>query len=202
MCRNHYFFSLVGKDIFGRHTRKRIFLLCPLLYLGHKIIVGDLNAYGMEDPVPVLTDRDGGSVKAARDTYIYGKLQFGTEGAVITKSYGYLNAVTLNHQDSWSYSYNDEVGALDHILISPSLYKKEGFRKQRRFVDATDWHINGGESKLFDYTDRFKGDLPKYNDHFRASDHDPAVLELNMGGAFSLSAMLGLFGLALWRRRQ
>jgi predicted extracellular nuclease len=169
---------------------------------GHKIIVGDLNAYGMEDPVRVLTDLDGGSVKAARDTYIDGKLQFGDEGAVITKSYGYLNAVALNHQDSWSYSYNDEVGALDHILISPSLYKKEGFRKQRRFVDATDWHINGGESKLFDYTDRFKGDLPKYNDHFRASDHDPAVLELNMGGAFSLSAMLGLFGLALWRRRQ
>ena len=169
---------------------------------GHKIIVGDLNAYGMEDPVRVLTDLNGGSVKAARNTYIDGEPQFGDEGAVITKSYGYLNAVALNHQDSWSYSYNDEVGALDHILMSPSLYKKEGFLKQRRFVDATDWHINGGESKLFDYTNKFKGDLPKYNDHFRASDHDPAVLELNMGGAFSLSAMLGLFGLALWRRRQ
>lgn len=170
---------------------------------GHKIIVGDLNAYGMEDPVRVLTDLNGGSVKAARNTYIDGEPQFGDEGAVITKSYGYLNAVALNHQDSWSYSYNDEVGALDHILMSPSLYKIEGIlHPQRRFVDATDWHINGGESKLFDYTNKFKGDLPKYNDHFRASDHDPAVLELNMGGAFSLSAMLGLFGLALWRRRQ
>lgn len=169
---------------------------------GHKIIVGDLNAYGMEDPVRVLTDLNGGSVKAARNTYIDGEPQFGDEGAVITKSYGYLNAVAINHQNSWSYSYNDEVGALDHILMSPSLYKKEGFLQQRRFVDATDWHINGGESKLFDYTDKFKGDLPKYNDHFRASDHDPAVLELNMGGAFSLSAMLGLFGLAMWRRRQ
>ena len=170
---------------------------------GHKIIVGDLNAYGMEDPVRVLTDLNGGSVKAARNTYIDGEPQFGDEGAVITKSYGYLNAVALNHQDSWSYSYNDEVGALDHILMSPSLYKKEGIlHPQRRFIDATDWHINGGESKLFDYTDKFKGDLPKYNDHFRASDHDPAVLELKMGGAFSLSAMLGLFGLAMWRRRQ
>ena len=87
--------------------------------------------------------------------------------------------------------------------MSPSLYKKEGIlHPQRRFIDATDWHINGGESKLFDYTDKFKGDLPKYNDHFRASDHDPAVLELKMGGAFSFSAMLGLFGLAMWRRRQ
>ncbi|NRB70129.1 MAG: hypothetical protein HRU48_22740, partial [Vibrio sp.] len=80
------------------------------------------------------------------------------------------------------------------LLISPSLKK--------HFVDATDWHINGGESTLFDYNDEFKGDLPKYNDHYRSSDHDPAVLELNMAGSFGFGALMSLFGLALWRRRK
>ncbi|KJY84292.1 nuclease [Vibrio galatheae] len=165
---------------------------------GHKVILGDMNSYGMEDPMLVLTDysqeKYGKTITAARNTYIVGAVQFGDEGAVITDNYGYINAVAKAHPISWSYSYNDEVGALDHLLISPSL--------EKHFVDATDWHINGGESTLFDYNDEYKGDLPKYQDHFRASDHDPAVLELNMAGSFSFGAMMSLFGLALWRRRQ
>lgn len=143
---------------------------------GHKVILGDMNSYGMEDPMLVLTDysaeKYGKSIKAARNTYIAGEPRFGDEGAVIEQNYGYINAVTMKHPDSWSYSFNDEVGALDHLLISPSL--------KAHFVDATDWHINGGESTLFDYNDEYKGDMPKYNDHFRSSDHDPAVLELKM----------------------
>lgn len=58
----------------------------------------------------------------------------------------------MKHPDSWSYSFNDEVGALDHLLVSPSL--------KHKVVDATDWHINGAESTLFDYNDEFKGNLP------------------------------------------
>ncbi|GAA5645644.1 ExeM/NucH family extracellular endonuclease [Vibrio proteolyticus] len=165
---------------------------------GHKVILGDMNSYGMEDPMLVLTDyspeKYGKSIKAARNTFINGQPQFGDQGALITKSYGYINAVAMQHPDSWSYSFNDEVGALDHLLISPSL--------QGKFVDATDWHINGGESTLFDYNNEYKGDLPKYQDHFRASDHDPAVLELNMGGSFGLGMLMSLFGLAAWRRRR
>lgn len=113
---------------------------------------------------------------------------------MITKNYGYINAVAQKHPDSWSYSYNDEVGALDHLLISDSL--------KDRVVDATDWHINGGESTLFDYNEEFKGDLPKYQDHFRSSDHDPAVFELRVGGSFGFGALMSLFGLAMWRRRK
>ncbi|MEH0667320.1 ExeM/NucH family extracellular endonuclease [Vibrio scophthalmi] len=164
---------------------------------GHKVILGDLNAYGMEDPLLVLTDytpeKYAKTITAARNTVINGEEQFGDQGAVITHNYGYINAVAKAHPESWSYSYNDEVGALDHLLISPSLNK--------HFVDATDWHINGGESTLFDYNQEYKGDLPTYRDHYRSSDHDPAVLELNMAGSFGLGALAGLFGLALWRRR-
>ena len=165
---------------------------------GHKVILGDLNAYGKEDPMLVLTDYSqkqyGKVIKAARNTYIGGVEQFGDQGEVINHSYGYINAVAAKHPNNWSFSYNDEVGALDHILISPSL--------KEYMVDATEWHINGGESTLFEYSDRYTGDLPKYTDHFRSSDHDPAVLELKVAGSFGLGAILFLFGLALWRRRK
>lgn len=166
---------------------------------GHKVILGDMNSYGMEDPMLVLTDyspeKYGKEIKAARNTYIAGAVQFGDDGAVITKSYDYINAVAMKHPDSWSYSFNDEVGALDHLLVSKSLKGK--------VVDATDWHINGGESTLFDYNDEFKGDLPKYSDHFRASDHDPAVLELNIyGGSLGLGVLMSLLGFGAWRRRK
>lgn len=166
---------------------------------GHKVILGDMNSYGMEDPMLVLTDyspeKYGKEIKAARNTYIAGAVQFGDDGAVITKSYDYINAVAMKHPDSWSYSFNDEVGALDHLLVSKSLKGK--------VVDATDWHINGGESTLFDYNDEFKGDLPKYSDHFRASDHDPAVLELNIyGGSLGLGVLMSLLSFGAWRRRK
>ncbi|WGW00586.1 ExeM/NucH family extracellular endonuclease [Vibrio sp. YMD68] len=164
---------------------------------GHKVILGDMNAYGKEDPMLILTDysaeKYGKAIKAARNTFIAGEPQFGDDGAVITKSFGYINAVEMHHPKSWSYSYNDEVGALDHLLISESLAEK--------VVDATDWHINGGESTLFDYNEEFKGDFPKYQDHYRSSDHDPAVLELQMGGSFGLGALVSMFGLMMWRRR-
>jgi uncharacterized protein len=146
---------------------------------GDKLIVGDMNSYGMEDPMLVLTDytkeKYGKDIKAARNTKFINADgsttdQFGDSGEVISHNYGYINVVAKVHPDSWSYSYNDEVGALDHILASDGLEDK--------IVDAMDWHINGGESTLFDYETKYKGDLPSYNDQYRASDHDPAIVVL------------------------
>ncbi|MDW6005329.1 ExeM/NucH family extracellular endonuclease [Vibrio mangrovi] len=164
---------------------------------GHQVILGDLNAYGKEDPLLVLTDytpeKYGKTIHAARNTVINGETQFGDQGADITHGYGYLSALNMIHPDNWSYSYNDEVGSLDHILISPSL--------KTYVVDATDWHINAAESPLFDYTNKYKGDLPRYHDQYRASDHDPAVLELEMGGSVGGMLLVSLFGLLAIRRK-
>ncbi len=56
---------------------------------GHKVILGDMNSYGMEDPMLVLTDyseeKYGKQIKAARNTYIDGVEQFDDSGAVITE---------------------------------------------------------------------------------------------------------------------
>ncbi|MGF1832299.1 ExeM/NucH family extracellular endonuclease [Photobacterium sanguinicancri] len=155
---------------------------------GDRIIMGDMNSYTHEDPMLVLTSNPTGkTLKAARDTFIGKRPQFGENGAIITDSYGYINAVSLkdaeNKKMSWSYSYNDEIGSLDHVLISPSLKK--------HLLDATDWHINAAESTLYDYNQGRKGlssSEEKTTPHnfyaetpYRSSDHDSAIMALGYG---------------------
>ena len=155
---------------------------------GYKLILGDLNSYGNEDPIMVLTNRDNAPehvIKAARNTYIGGDKDVlgtslhGDDGAEIAISYGYVNAVRKLHPDSYSYSYNDEVGTLDYILVTPDLMNK--------VVDATDWNINAGESTLFQYADKnncLDGECStRFKDMYRASDHDPAIVVLNFDGS-------------------
>ncbi|MGI2259337.1 ExeM/NucH family extracellular endonuclease [Shewanella sp. GXUN23E] len=147
---------------------------------GDKIILGDLNSYAQEDAMLVLTDNPRNkTLTTASYTYINKKPQFNTDGSPvnISRSFGYVDAVGLKTkargETPWSYSYNDEVGSLDHILVSSSLTD--------RLIDAADWHINAPESALYDYNQEYKGSA---NDHFfkadvyRSSDHDPAIISL------------------------
>ncbi|WP_153914125.1 ExeM/NucH family extracellular endonuclease [Shewanella sp. TC10] len=151
---------------------------------GDTIILGDLNAYAQEDPLLVLTENPRNkTLTTASHTFIGSKPQFNTDGSPtsITHSYGYIDIVSKVFAEKgktpWSYSFNDEVGSLDHILISPSL--------ENRVVDAADWHINAAESNLFDYNNEYKGDYDNLvnkfyaEDHFRSSDHDPALVSLS-----------------------
>ncbi|MDB2386929.1 ExeM/NucH family extracellular endonuclease [Shewanella sp.] len=153
--------------------------------LGDKIILGDLNAYGKEDPVLVLTENPRNkTIVTASHTFLGAKPQFNEDGsaATITKTYGYIDIVSEKFKEKgktpWSYSFSDEIGSLDHILISPSL--------EDRVIDATDWHVNAAETGLYDYQNRFKGSIDGTGTHkfykedvYRASDHDPALLTLS-----------------------
>jgi len=148
---------------------------------GDRVIVGDLNSYGKEDPILVLTENSTGkTIMSARDTFIGDKPQFSVSGdpKKITTTYGYINAVPLKDAErgdyTWSYSYDDEIGSLDHILISPSL--------ETRLIDAVDWHINAPESSLYDYNTEYKGDNYEnfyVDDAYRSSDHDSAIISLS-----------------------
>ncbi|MGF1685396.1 ExeM/NucH family extracellular endonuclease [Photobacterium japonica] len=152
---------------------------------GDQVVMGDFNSYGQEDAMLVLTKipsdlPEGKTIRAARDTFIGHKPQFGASGAEITQSFGFLNAVAMKDaekkQSSWSYSYNDEIGSLDHVLVTPSLKTK--------LIDAADWHINAAESSLFDYENSYKdtvwGNNPFYAETpFRSSDHDSAIIALS-----------------------
>ncbi|EHH0849828.1 ExeM/NucH family extracellular endonuclease [Vibrio vulnificus] len=148
---------------------------------GDQIVLGDMNSYAHEDPMLVLTSNPTGKTLKAADYIKVGKKwQFnGEQGPAITQTFGFINAVdykTPAGETSWSYSFNDEVGSLDHLLITSSL--------KSRLVDAVDWHINAPESSLFDYSNRFKGGNeleanPFYQENaFRSSDHDSAILAL------------------------
>ncbi|RZQ95705.1 ExeM/NucH family extracellular endonuclease [Vibrio vulnificus] len=148
---------------------------------GDQIVLGDMNSYAHEDPMLVLTSNPTKkALKAADYIKVGNKWQFnGEQGPVITQTFGFINAVdykTPAGETSWSYSYNDEVGSLDHLLITSSL--------KSRLVDAVDWHINAPESTLFDYSNKYKGgDLNEANpfykaDAFRSSDHDSALVTI------------------------
>ena len=89
---------------------------------------------------------------------------------------GYSNLVNFFDGDSaYSYSFGGEMGYLDHALSSPSLTEY--------VVDATVWHINADEPRVFDYNVEFKSEtqLSSYYgaDAYRSSDHDPVVVVLN-----------------------
>jgi len=146
---------------------------------GHKLIIGDLNSYALEDPISVLTHRDSlptdYKITAARDTYIggdqhTGTLLHGAKGAIIEKSFGYINTVQAKHPQAFGYSFSNVVGTLDYILASPSL--------SQHIVDAIEWNINSPESTLFEYPRKYTGKMNKYGDPYRSSDHDPVLISL------------------------
>ncbi|MGR5118156.1 ExeM/NucH family extracellular endonuclease [Vibrio astriarenae] len=149
---------------------------------GYKIVMGDLNSYGLEDPMLVLTDRKsapkGYETFAARNTYIggdetTGQPLHGDDGAKIKNSYGYIDIVESLKPHSYSYSYNDTVGTLDYVLVDKQL--------EKFVIDAQVWPINAVESTLFEYSSKYSGDLPKYGDAYRSSDHDPAIVTFKFG---------------------
>ena len=109
------------------------------------LIIGDLNAYLLEDPLAAL--RNAGFVNL-------GEAAAGT--------------------DAYSFVFDGQSGALDHALASASL--------EAQVAAAIDWHINADEPRVLDYNlksgrdpDLFDGDTP-----YRASDHDPLVIGLDL----------------------
>lgn len=103
------------------------------------MLLGDFNAYAMEDPMRWL--REAGW----RDA-------FAEAGA----------------ERPYSYVYDGQAGRLDHALLAPALVP--------RLRGAVEWHSNADESAAFGYQDQRDGDP------WRASDHDPLLLGLDLAG--------------------
>ncbi|MCJ8321765.1 MAG: ExeM/NucH family extracellular endonuclease, partial [Colwellia sp.] len=116
------------------------------------------------------------------DILIIGDLNaYSKEDPVTTiQAAGYTN---LTHKFSgdfgYSYSYQGETGTLDHALASASL--------TAQVLDLTEWHINSDEPVIIDYNTEYKTPdklSSLYNsDAYRASDHDPVVLSINLSPA-------------------
>lgn len=117
------------------------------------LIIGDLNAYGKEDPINAIS------------------------------ASGYHDLVAKHMGISgYSYSYGGEIGYLDHALASNELVPQ--------VVDTTIWHINADEPRAFDYNTEYKSteQLSSYfsDDAYRASDHDPVIISLNLATQVAL----------------
>jgi uncharacterized protein len=89
---------------------------------------------------------------------------------------GYTDMIKAFHGEfAYSYVFDGQVGYLDHGLASPTL--------RRQVAGAADWHINSDEPDILDYDMSFKQaneDALYQPNQFRASDHDPVLIGLDL----------------------
>ncbi|WP_449624656.1 ExeM/NucH family extracellular endonuclease [Rhodoglobus sp.] len=101
------------------------------------VLVGDFNSYSEEDPVQVFT------------------------------SAGYVDTLAATTDGKFTYTFDGELGSLDHIIVSPSLADK--------VTDAAVWNINSPE-----WSDRgYAFGAAEAGTVFRSSDHDPISVGLS-----------------------
>ncbi|MDQ3009490.1 MAG: ExeM/NucH family extracellular endonuclease, partial [Acidobacteriota bacterium] len=121
------------------------------------LVMGDLNAYGEEDPIFRLEND-------ASDRLMDGP------GGLIDLVQNFVPAT-----DRYSYQFGNYSGYLDHALATKELAS---------FVSgATIWHINADEPTILDYNVEFKSAAQQalnVGTPYRASDHDPVIVGLNL----------------------
>ncbi len=120
------------------------------------LVIGDMNAHGFEDPINVLT-------------------------ATTPSQPGLVNELerfVRPHGIVYSYVFDGASGYLDHALATPSL--------SAQVAGATEWHNNADEPTILDYNlDDKPTELDLFTaDAFRASDHDPVVISLNLAPTY------------------
>jgi predicted extracellular nuclease len=134
------------------------------------LVIGDLNAYGAEDPIQALL---GVGMVSGIERFI------------------------RPHATPYSFVFDGESGYLDHALMTASLAQKTS--------GVVEWHINADEPSVIDYNTEFKVQDLYTASPYRASDHDPVIVGLNLQPAFSdVSASFATFssGLIYNRRTQ
>ncbi|MCH9695446.1 MAG: ExeM/NucH family extracellular endonuclease [Gammaproteobacteria bacterium] len=107
------------------------------------LVIGDLNAYLMEDPLVAM--RNAG-----------------------------LSNLLDSQATPYSFVFDGQAGALDHALVSASLVNQ--------VAGVTEWHINADEPQLLDYNLENGRDATLFdaNVPYRASDHDPVIIGLDL----------------------
>jgi predicted extracellular nuclease len=130
---------------------------------------------------------------------------YAMEDPITTLKGGGLRALIDERIGSSAYSYQFEgqFGYLDHALATASL--------ANQVTGVTEWHNNADEPVALDYNTEFKTDDPfNIADPFRASDHDPVVVGLNLAvpaaapatGPGHMAALATLLlACGMWRHR-
>ncbi|KAB1862181.1 ExeM/NucH family extracellular endonuclease [Microbacterium algeriense] len=101
---------------------------------GDMLLIGDFNAYGKEDPIDVFT------------------------------SNGWSDLVADKTDGQYTYTFDGELGSLDHVIVSPSLASS--------ITGAGVWGINSPE-----WSDRgYAFGATEEGTPYRSSDHDPIIV--------------------------
>ncbi|WP_373519878.1 ExeM/NucH family extracellular endonuclease, partial [Pricia sp.] len=128
------------------------------------LIIGDLNSYRKETPIDAI--------------------KLGADDTAETDD-DYVDLIDTNlGADGYSYVFDGQQGYLDYALANTNLASQ--------VTGVTEWHINADEINIFDYNDgiqdageqsfeRESNALPVYGPNaFRASDHDPVLVGLQL----------------------
>jgi predicted extracellular nuclease len=114
-----------------------------------------------------------------RDVLVVGDMNaYAKEDPIdVFRAAGYQNVIDrFVGADAYSYVFDGGTGYLDHALASPTL--------AAQLAGAAEWHINADEPTDLDYNTDFKSAAQIANlyapDAFRASDHDPLVVGMNL----------------------
>jgi hypothetical protein len=122
------------------------------------------------------------------------------------KMAGYADLIDahIGASSAYSYIFMGQSGYLDHALAANSLASQ--------VTGITEWHINTDEPRALDYNTEFKSAgqiVSLYNaDAYRASDHDPVLIGLNLEsgatppGTIHISDLDGSVGWVTSRRWQ
>ncbi len=120
--------------------------------------------------IPAAGDSD---VLVVGDLNSYAKEQ--PVAALLGGGYTNLNA-RFGGERAYSYAFDGQWGYLDHALASASL--------SSQVTGASELHINADEPSVLDYNTEFKSPAQQTSlyapDPYRASDHDPVLIGLDM----------------------
>lgn len=88
---------------------------------------------------------------------------------------GYINLVANSGSHPYSFVFDGQAGLLDYALASPAL--------ARQVIATRIWHINADEADALDYNLDFGRDASLFDASlpYRASDHDPLVIDIELG---------------------
>jgi|GEM_PF-307006 len=116
------------------------------------LILGDLNAYAMEDPIMAILEGADGTVGTGDD---------------FTDLIQYFVGATAS-----SYVFDGQTGTLDYALANAAFLAS--------ITGATNWTINSDEADALDYNLNFGRDPNIFDgtSPYRSSDHDPIIVGL------------------------
>nr|MBA3242765.1 ExeM/NucH family extracellular endonuclease [Acidobacteriota bacterium] len=124
------------------------------------LVMGDLNAYGEEDPIIALEED-------ATDALGDGP------GGLINEVERFVPAPSR-----YTFQFQSKFGYLDHALATKEL--------DPRISGTTIWHINADEPVYIDYNVEFKSAAQQAVNQgtpFKSSDHDPVIVGVNLTSA-------------------